>query len=110
MVDQKGKCWSYVIVIHVTFTLPLPPPPPFPLPLPLPLSRFGYIEFSTCAQAKKALASLNGQELEGRELRVDVAESRGSGGGRGGGGGRGSGFGGVRGRGRGRGGTPRGEC
>ena len=50
------------------------------------------------SDAKKALSSLSGQELEGRELRVDVAETRGQGGG---GGGRGGG-------GRGRGGTPRG--
>ena len=55
------------------------------------------------SEAKKALSELSGLELEGRELRVDVAENRGqSGGGGGWGGGRG-------GRGRGRGGTPRGE-
>ena len=83
----------------------LSPPPP----LTHHCGRFGYVEFSTGSQAKRALSSLNGLELEGRELRVDVAETRGSSGG-GRGGGRGGGFGrGGGGRGRGRGGTPRGK-
>ena len=81
----------------------VPPPPPPPPPLTHHCGRFGYVEFSTGSQAKRALSSLNGLELEGRELRVDVAEARGSSGG-GRGGGRGGG-----GRGRGRGGTLRGK-
>ena len=60
----------------------LSPPPPHTHHC----GRFGYVEFSTGSQAKRALSSLNGLELEGRELRVDVAEARGSSGGGGEGG------------------------
>lgn len=62
------------------------------------LYRFGYAEFATPKEAKKALSLLSGMELDGRELRVDVANSRGGsgGGGQGGGFGRGT----PRGRGR----------
>lgn len=63
--------------------------------------RFGYVEFDSPQLAKKALEGLNGAELDGRQLRLDFAEARGS---RGGGG---DSWGGGRGRG-GRGGTPRG--
>jgi cold-inducible RNA-binding protein len=47
---------------------------------------FGFVTYATEAEAKKALA-MNGAELDGRTLRVDLANesSRGGGGGRGGG-------------------------
>ncbi len=68
---------------------------------------FAFVEMATAEGAQKAIADLNGQELQGRSLRVDVAEERkGGGGGRGGGGGgfRGGGGGGGGGRGGGGGG------
>lgn len=56
---------------------------------------FCFVEMATQEGAEKALAELNGQDFEGRALRVDVAQDRGSrGGGGGGGGGRGFGGGG----------------
>lgn len=73
--------------------------------------RFGYVEFESAQQAKKALDTLNGSELDGRGLRLDFAGPRGSGGesggGRRGGGDRWTPRGGGTPRG-GRGGTPRG--
>lgn len=67
---------------------------------------FCHIQFEEPSQAAEAV-KLNGQMVDGRELRLDlsVKRDRGAGGGRGGGfgGGRGGGFGGDRG-GRGRGG------
>lgn len=48
--------------------------------------RFGYVEFNSTKLAKKALESLNGAELDGRQLRLDFAGPRGSGGGESGGG------------------------
>ncbi len=49
--------------------------------------RFGYAEFATTKEANKALKVLNGLELNGREIRVDNASTKGGGGGGGGGGG-----------------------
>ena len=72
--------------------------------------RFGYVEFSSVADAQKAMKKFANKELDGRTMFLDFAAERGSGGGgqsggrgrgRGGSGGRG-GFGG-RGGGRGRG-------
>ncbi|MDX2087922.1 MAG: RNA-binding protein [Kofleriaceae bacterium] len=54
---------------------------------------FCFVEMASADAAQKAIQDLNGQDLEGRALRVDIAEERRSGGGGGGGGGRG-GFGG----------------
>jgi nucleolin len=73
---------------------------------------FGYIQFSSVEEAKAAHGALNGEELEGRSLRLDFSTPRPANGDRGGfggrGGGRGGGFGGRggggRGGGRGRGG------
>ena len=50
---------------------------------------FGFIEMDN-ADAEKAISKLNGQELDGRELRINEARDRAerSGGGGGGGGGR----------------------
>ena len=52
---------------------------------------FCFVEMATPEGAEKALQTLNGQDFEGRALRVDVAQERParSGGGGGGGGGRG---------------------
>lgn len=60
---------------------------------------FAFVEMASEDAAKKAVSELNGKELQGRTLRVDIAEDRR--GGRGGGGGRG----GPRGGGGGRGGS-----
>jgi cold-inducible RNA-binding protein len=51
---------------------------------------FAFVEMASAAEAQKAVSELNGRELQGRSLRVDIAqERRGGGGGGGGGGGRG---------------------
>ena len=53
---------------------------------------FGFVTFEDDEAADKALAALNGTELDGRSIRVDVAQAKqrsGGGGGGGGGGGRG---------------------
>jgi RNA recognition motif-containing protein len=55
---------------------------------------FGFVEMASPEGMKKALSELNGVELGGRSLRVDVAEERRPGGGGGGGGPRGGGGGG----------------
>ena len=59
---------------------------------------FGFVEMSTQEEAEKAIESLNGSEMGGRSLTVNIArprEDRNRGGG-GGGGGRGGGGGGYR--------------
>jgi len=53
---------------------------------------FGFVTFVDDEAADKAIAELNGTELDGREIKVDVAQARdrsrdGDGGGEGGGGG-----------------------
>ena len=66
---------------------------------------FCFVEMASPDAAQKAIQTLNGVELAGRSLRVDIAEERrGGGGGGGGGGGRGGGGGGFRGGGGGGGG------
>lgn len=61
---------------------------------------FGFVTMSTAEEAQKAIAGLNGRDLGGRALTVNVARpreesaGRGRSGGGGGGGGRGRGFGG----------------
>jgi len=56
---------------------------------------FGFVEMSTQEEAEKAIEALNGTELGGRTLTVNMARPRGDrprgGGGGGGGGGRGGG-------------------
>jgi RNA recognition motif-containing protein len=62
---------------------------------------FGFVEMSSDAEAKAAIAALDGKEIDGRNLKVNEAkprEDRG-GGGRGGYGGGGGGYGGGGGRG-----------
>jgi len=52
---------------------------------------FGFVEMSSQEEGEKAIAELNGQEVSGREIKVNEAkprEDRGGGGGYGGGGGR----------------------
>ena len=52
---------------------------------------FGFVEFASADEAKKAMEALNGKELQGRTITVAEArprEDRGGGGGGGGGGGR----------------------
>ena len=61
---------------------------------------FGFVTFEDDESADKAIAALNGTELDGRTIRVDVAQAkqRSGGGGGGGRGGYGGGGGGGRGR------------
>jgi RNA recognition motif-containing protein len=66
---------------------------------------FAFVEMADAAAAQKAITDLDGRVLEGRALRVSIAEDRGSRGGGGGGGGRG----GFRGGGGGGGGGSRGD-
>jgi RNA recognition motif-containing protein len=63
---------------------------------------FCFVEMATADAAQKAINDLNGKDLAGRSLRVDIAEERrpGGGGGGGGGGPRGGGGGGGGGGGR----------
>ena len=48
---------------------------------------FGFVTFSSNQEAEAAIGGLNEQELDGRRIKVNLANSRGSGGGGGGGGG-----------------------
>mgnify|MGYP001565492446 CR=1 FL=1 len=49
---------------------------------------FGFVTFADAASAQKAVAEMNGAELDGRTLNVDIAQEKsGGGGGRGGRGG-----------------------
>jgi RNA recognition motif-containing protein len=52
---------------------------------------FGFVEMATPAAAQKAITDMNGKDLGGRPLRVDIAEERKPRGGGGGGGGFGGG-------------------
>ena len=60
---------------------------------------FGFVEMATAEEAQRAIAELNGKELDGRKLTVNVSNPRPAGGGGGprGGGGRGGRPGGGRG-------------
>ena len=49
---------------------------------------FGFVTYSDDASAEKAQAAMNGKMLDGRTLRVDIANEQGPRGGGGGGGGR----------------------
>jgi len=49
-------------------------------------SGFGFVTFGTQQEAEAAIGALNEQELDGRRIKVNLANSRGSGGGGGGGG------------------------
>jgi cold-inducible RNA-binding protein len=55
---------------------------------------FGFVTFSSEADAQKAMEEMNGAVLDGRTLNVNEAQERSGGGGGGGGGGRGGGGGG----------------
>ena len=59
---------------------------------------FGFVEMSSASEAQKAIADLNGKDLQGRTLNVSEARDRSSGGGGGGGGGERRGGGGFSGR------------
>ena len=56
---------------------------------------FGFVTFDDDEAADKAVAALNGTELDGRTIKVDVAQAKQRSGGGGGGGGRGGGGGGY---------------
>jgi RNA recognition motif-containing protein len=72
---------------------------------------FGFVEFSSSEEANRAVEAMNGTNLDGRTLNVNIARPRedSRGGGGGGGGGRGGGGGGGGGRGGGGGGGRGGE-
>ena len=46
---------------------------------------FGFVTFSTGQEADAAIAGLNEQDLDGRRIKVNLANARGGGGGSGGG-------------------------
>jgi RNA recognition motif-containing protein len=46
---------------------------------------FGFVEMATSEEAEKAVAQLNGRELDGRTLRVEVSRPKAAGAGRSGG-------------------------
>ena len=48
---------------------------------------FGFVEMATAEDAAEAVKQLNGKEVDGRTLKVEIANSTGAGGGRSGGGG-----------------------
>jgi RNA recognition motif-containing protein len=50
---------------------------------------FGFVEMATDQEAQAATQAMNGQTLDGRQIKVNEAKPKGSGGGGGGGGGRG---------------------
>ena len=52
---------------------------------------FGFVEMSSQAEGEKAIAELDGQEVSGRQIKVNEAKPREDRGGRGGGGGYGGG-------------------
>jgi len=58
---------------------------------------FGFVEMESAEAAAEAVKKLNGQTVDGRVLRVEIANAPGSGGGRSGGGYRSGGEGGQRG-------------
>ena len=53
---------------------------------------FGFVEMSSAGEAEKAIASLNGRDVGGRQINVSEAKAREGGGGGGGGRPRGNGF------------------
>jgi RNA recognition motif-containing protein len=53
---------------------------------------FGFVEMATAEEADAAVKKYNGQEVDGRTLKVELANSAGSGGGRSGGGRGGGGY------------------
>jgi len=55
---------------------------------------FGFVEMSSDAEAQAAIQQLNGQSLEGRQIKVNEAKPKAPGGGGGGGGGGRGGYGG----------------
>jgi RNA recognition motif-containing protein len=63
---------------------------------------FGFVEYQSSEEAQRAVDTMNGANLDGRSLNVNIARPREGGGGGGGGGGRGGGGGGRGGGGGGR--------
>ena len=47
---------------------------------------FGFVEMSTSEEANKAVSDLNGRELDGRQLKVEISKPKAAGESRGGGG------------------------
>jgi cold-inducible RNA-binding protein len=57
---------------------------------------FGFVEMASAEEAAAAVKKFNGQQVDGRTLKVEIANSKGAGGGAGGGGFRSRGGGGNR--------------
>lgn len=47
---------------------------------------FGFVEMASAEEAAEAVKKFNGQQVDGRTLKVEIANSKGAGGGAGGGG------------------------
>jgi cold-inducible RNA-binding protein len=47
---------------------------------------FGFVEMASAEEAAKAVDKFNGQQVDGRTLKVEIANAKGAGGGTGGGG------------------------
>jgi cold-inducible RNA-binding protein len=47
---------------------------------------FGFVEMASAEEATKAVDKFNGQQVDGRTLKVEIANAKGAGGGAGGGG------------------------
>jgi RNA recognition motif-containing protein len=47
---------------------------------------FGFVEMASAEEAAKAVEKFNGQQVDGRTLKVEIANAKGAGGGAGGGG------------------------
>jgi cold-inducible RNA-binding protein len=47
---------------------------------------FGFVEMASAEEAAKAVDKFNGQQVDGRTLKVEIANAKGAGGGAGGGG------------------------
>ena len=47
---------------------------------------FGFVEMASAEEAAKAVDKFNGQQVDGRTLKVEIANAKGTGGGAGGGG------------------------
>jgi len=41
--------------------------------------RYAFVDFESVDEAKQAMKSMNGQQVDGRQIRIDFAQERGSG-------------------------------
>ena len=87
IITSQGKSKGYVILSILEATQPFYLSERFyesnvrSIHLYIATCRYGYAEFNSAQQAKKALDKLTGSELSGRELRLDMATPRSNAGG-----------------------------